>query len=67
MYKRSSHTPDVQACVYTLAAEHKNLSKDAYAMLNMLVIVSYIQSKYINDDEYDNGDDDHAIVIIIID
>jgi hypothetical protein len=44
MYKRSSHTPDDRACVYALVAEHKNLSKGAYVMLNMPVIVSYIQN-----------------------
>jgi hypothetical protein len=44
MYKRSSHTPDDRACVNALVAEHKNLSKSAYVMLNMLVIVSYIQN-----------------------
>ena len=44
MYKRSSHTPDDRACVHAFVAKHNNISKGAYVMLNMLVIVSYIQN-----------------------
>jgi len=43
MYKRSSLTLDDRAYNYALVAEHKNLSKGAYVMLNMLVIVSCIR------------------------